>query len=75
MLKLIFLIYVILNVHIVVPEYSSQWLQEIKKFGGYKITPEFNSYEKLVQNNSVPIDHDDYNPYIEAFWKWWEVII
>jgi hypothetical protein len=53
------------------PAYSSQWLQESKQFGGYPTIPAFNSYESLVHNNSVPILHSEYNPYIEAFWKWW----
>ena len=53
------------------PEYSSQWLQEIKQHGGYPTTPIFNSYEGLVNRNSVPILHSDPNPYVDAFWEWW----
>ena len=53
------------------PEYSSQWLQEIKQYGGYPTTPTFNSYEGLVSRNSVPILHSDPNPYVDAFWEWW----
>ena len=53
------------------PEYSSQWLQETKQFGGYPTTPIYNSYESLEIRDSVPILHSEYNPYVEAFWDWW----
>lgn len=53
------------------PAYSSQWLQESKKYGGYPTTPEFNSYQSLVDEDSVPILHSEYNPYVKAFWEWW----
>ena len=53
------------------PAYSSQWLQEAKQFGGYPTSSNFNSYESLITSNSVPILHSEYNPYVEAFWKWW----
>jgi organic radical activating enzyme len=53
------------------PEYSSQWLQEVKQFGGYPTTGEFNSYESLVNKNKLPILQSEHNPYVEAFWTWW----
>jgi hypothetical protein len=53
------------------PSYSSQWLQEVKQHGPYPTEPTFNNYDDLVRNNSVPILHSEYNPYVEAFWKWW----
>lgn len=53
------------------PAYSSKWLQEAKEFGGYPTTPSFNSYEGLVAEDSVPILQSEYNPYVDAFWKWW----
>lgn len=53
------------------PAYSSQWLQESKQFGGYPTVPSFNSYENLVETDSVPILHSEPNPYVNAFWEWW----
>jgi organic radical activating enzyme len=53
------------------PEYSSQWLTEVKQFGGYPTTGEFNSYDELVNKNKLPILQSEYNPYVDAFWKWW----
>ena len=53
------------------PEYSSQWLQEVKQLGGFPTSDSFNSYDKLVEKNKLPILQSEYNPYVEAFWKWW----
>ena len=53
------------------PAYSSQWFQEVKEHGGYPTQPEFNSYQTMVSENSVPILKSEYNPYVDAFWKWW----
>lgn len=48
------------------PQYSSKWAEEIKQHGGYPTSSNFNGIDvsKLVKQR-------DYNPYIEAFWKWW----
>ena len=53
------------------PAYSSKWLQESKEHGAYPTTPPFNGYDSLVSENSVPILQSEYNPYVDAFWKWW----
>jgi hypothetical protein len=53
------------------PAYSSKWVEEIEKYGGYPTTDNFNSNEWLKTENKFPILHSEYNPYIEAFWKWW----
>jgi organic radical activating enzyme len=53
------------------PGYSTKWMEEIKKHGGYPTTSNFNSLENLVYNNNIPIPLNDYNPYVESFWKWW----
>jgi len=53
------------------PAYSSKWFQESKEHGGYPTQPSFNSYETMVAEGSVPILQSEYNPYVEAFWKWW----
>lgn len=55
-----------------IPDVSSRWLEEVKTYGGYKLT-EMTIYDPnyLQQTNTTPIHYKDYNPYIEAFWKWW----
>jgi len=53
------------------PSYSSAWVQEAKKFGGYPTLDNFNNLEYLESVGKMPIKHTDYNPYVEAFWKWW----
>ena len=51
------------------PTVSSKWLEEIKQFGGYKTSTDFNGY--IHKDKPLPFILDkDYNPYIEAFWKW-----
>lgn len=53
------------------PEQSSQWMAESKKYGPYPTHQYFNGMDGLIKENRVPIAHNDYNPYVEAFWKWW----
>jgi organic radical activating enzyme len=59
------------------PEISSKWMEESKQHGGYKLSDgtEYNNIQWLEQQDRIPIPHKDYNPYIEAFWKWWPEII
>lgn len=53
------------------PFYSTTWMQEIKKHGPYELpTLNFNVIDR-VENEGLPILQSEYNPYIEAFWKWW----
>jgi organic radical activating enzyme len=53
------------------PAYSSKWVEEIDKFGGYPTLDNFNETEWMIKENKMPIKHSEYNPYVEAFWKWW----
>lgn len=53
------------------PESSSKWMEEIKRFGAYGTSDSFNSIEPLEKSNLIPIAQKEYNPYVEAFWKWW----
>jgi len=53
------------------PQYSSKWVEEIEKFGGYPTSYNFNEIETLRQANLMPYKNTEYNPYLEAFWKWW----
>ena len=54
------------------PSFSSTWKQEIEQHGPY-ILPDLtlHSLEYMVQSNTMPMPITQYNPYIEAFWKWW----
>ena len=53
------------------PQYSSKWVEELKKHGGYPTTDNFNNLEQFKRDGEMPFNHKDENPYVEAFWKWW----
>ena len=53
------------------PAYSTKWGEEIKQYGGYPTSDNFNSPKWLELENKVPILASEHNPYLEAFWKWW----
>lgn len=53
------------------PQFSSTWMKEIKSSGGYPTSDNFNDVRQMEKEDSLPIPHKDYNPYVEAFWKWW----
>lgn len=53
------------------PDLSSQWFEEIKTHGAYPTSLRYNNFEWLEKIGKIPIKHNDYNPYVEAFWKWW----
>lgn len=58
------------------PNISSQWYQEVQKYGGYKMSykgrgHEYNSIEQAENDGLVLIKNRDENPYVDAFWKWW----
>ena len=48
--------------------FSTGWVKEIEKYGGYP-----TSTASRDSNDSPPPKYmgKSYNPYIEAFWKWW----
>lgn len=53
------------------PQFSSQWMQEIEKFGHYETSAKFNSVDHMKNEGTRPYLNSEYNPYVEAFWKWW----
>ena len=53
------------------PAFSSTWMEETQKYGGYPTTEDFNSINYLTNEDKMPIPHRDPNPYVDAFWKWW----
>lgn len=53
------------------PQYSSKWVEEIEKYGGYKTSTNYNNIKELEAKNEMPYKHSEHNPYLEAFWEWW----
>ena len=53
------------------PDLSSQWFDEIKIHGAYPTSGNYNNFDWLEKIGKIPIKHNEYNPYVEAFWKWW----
>lgn len=58
------------------PHISSQWYDEVKQKGGYHLKYKseetiFNDLAMLDGKRSHPIPNREYNPYVDAFWKWW----
>ena len=52
------------------PSFSSTWMAEINKYGGYPTLDNFNSIDWMKTEDKMPIPHSEYNPYVDAFWKW-----
>lgn len=52
------------------PHISSQWMEEIERFGPYPTTDRLNNLDWLKKNNQMPIPNNQDNPYVEAFWNW-----
>ena len=53
------------------PSFSSTWMEEIEEYGGYPTLDKFNDIEWMIREKKMPIPHREYNPFVEAFWKWW----
>jgi organic radical activating enzyme len=53
------------------PIFSSKWMEEINKYGGYDTSMNFNDIEWIKKQDQMPYNHLEFNPYVEAFWKWW----
>jgi organic radical activating enzyme len=48
------------------PFVSSKYMEEIKQFGPYPTSNNFNA----LGNRKIYLERED-NPYVDAFWKWW----
>lgn len=53
------------------PVFSSKWVEEIEKYGGYPTTTNFNNMDWLKTTDQVPYKQSEHNPYIDSFWEWW----
>ena len=52
------------------PNISSQWMEEIERYGHYPTSQKYNNLEWFKQNQQMPIPNNQDNPYVDAFWKW-----
>lgn len=52
------------------PGISSGILSEYMKHGHYEVQP-YLALDTLKANNQYPYSKDEFNPYVDAFWKWW----
>lgn len=53
------------------PHISSQWMEEIERFGPYPTSKQFNNIQWLRHEKKMPIPNRENNPYVNAFWAWW----
>lgn len=53
------------------PQYSSKWVEEIEQHGGYPTSQDFNNIKNIKERGEMPYLQKEFNPYVEAFWKWW----
>jgi len=52
------------------PDVSSTWMKDIKKNGPYPVQFGSHDLEDLKKREQYPYKHNEYNPYVEAFNKW-----
>jgi len=52
------------------PQFSTTWMQEVKKHGAYPTTQPHND-PAYFTGNRRPIPNREDNPYVDAFWEWW----
>ena len=53
------------------PMFSSKWMEEIERYGGYPTSTSFNDLTWTKETNQMPYKHSEENPYVESFWNWW----
>lgn len=52
------------------PQFSSTWAAQAERFGAYPTSVPHNAPEHFQGRRQV-IPNKNYNPYLEAFWRWW----
>lgn len=55
------------------PQFSSTWAAQAERYGPYPTSTPHNDI-KHFEGRRKPIPNKDYNPYVEAFWKWWPTL-
>lgn len=53
------------------PHFSSRWMAEVKEHGAYQLSYPHQLLSHLQSQGKMPYEHEEANPYVEAFWKWW----
>jgi organic radical activating enzyme len=53
------------------PMFSSKWMEEIERYGGYPTSTAFNDLTWVKNTNQLPYKNSEENPYVESFWNWW----
>lgn len=54
------------------PHVSTAWHQEIRKNGPYALSKHIHQDIRSLRTMGwMPIEDEDMNPYVDAFWKWW----
>jgi len=55
------------------PAFSSSWVKDIKKDGPYKnLISDGRNHFTHTHPSAQLYKKDETNPYVEAFWKWWD---
>ena len=55
------------------PAFSTTWVKDIKKFGPYKdLESDGRNHFTHEHKSSQLYGYQEDNPFVEAFWKWWE---
>ena len=52
------------------PHISSQWMEEIERYGPYPTSQSFNNLAWIKQQKMMPIPNNQENAYVDAFWDW-----
>lgn len=52
------------------PEISSKWMEDIRQNGSYPTTHGSHNLAYMEQAGKIPYRHNENNPYVDAFWKW-----
>ena len=52
------------------PQFSSTWAAQAERYGPYPTSTPHNAIEHFQGRRRVILNRE-YNPYVEAFWKWW----
>jgi organic radical activating enzyme len=55
------------------PQFSSSWMQEVDKWGGFPTSTVHNDPGHFAGRRR-PIPHSHDNPYVDAFWEWWPTL-
>jgi organic radical activating enzyme len=56
------------------PQFSSTWANDVKQKGAYTdMTTDGRNHFTHAHDSAEPYKKDETNPYVEAFYRWWEM--